>query len=103
LTNPQKGIRIFFAVTQYFNKNGEVEEVLNSFKNDPCFGLDGWPMEFFFRCYEVLGKDLLRVLEDSRTNGRVLANFNSTFIALIPKSDNLDSFEKYKPISLLYL
>eukprot|EP01018_Ginkgo_biloba_P010531 Gb_16175 [translate_table: standard] len=44
-------------------------------------------------------RDLLKVVEESRVHGKVLASFNATFIALIPKGDNPSSFEEYKPIS----
>ena len=42
----------------------------------------------------------MQVIEDSRTSGWIPASFNSTFIALIPKSDNPLSLNDYRPISL---
>ena len=50
--------------------------------------------------FDVLGLDLLRVVDDSRKYGKVPATFNSTFIALIPKIDLPKSFEDFRPISL---
>jgi hypothetical protein len=50
--------------------------------------------------YEVIEDDLLRVVEESRSKGKVLGVFNSTFIALIPKKDKLVSFDDFNPISL---
>ena len=35
----------------------------------------------------MMGEDLLRVIEDSRKSGKILAVLNSTFIVLIPKTD----------------
>jgi len=54
----------------------------------------------FLGCYEWIEDDLRRVVEATRTTGKMLGAFNTTFIALIPKEDNPTSFEKFKPISL---
>ena len=43
---------------------------------------------------------MLRVIEDSRRNGKIPVVFNSTFIALIPKSDFPSTFHDFRPISL---
>jgi hypothetical protein len=40
------------------------------------------------------------VVEASRLSGNILATFNTTFIALIPKTDNPTKFESFFPISL---
>ena len=63
----------------------EVELALKYFKRDKCPGPDGWPVEFFLAFFDLLGNELLKVVESSRHNGRVLPSLNSTFIALIPK------------------
>ena len=47
-----------------------------------------------------MGLDLLRVIEVSRKCGKIPTVFNSTFIALIPKSDCPCTFDGYRPISL---
>ena len=54
-----------------------------------------------YRClFDVLGEDLLRVIESSRISGKIPGVFNSTFLALIPKIDSPLSFEDFRPISL---
>jgi len=57
-------------------------------------------VEFFISFFDLLGQDLLRVVEEVRLNGRVLPNFNSTFLALIPKMDKLKSHGGLRPIYL---
>ena len=53
------------------------------------------------RClFDVVGEDLLRVIELSRVSGKIPVIFNSTFLALIPKIDHPLSFEHFRPISL---
>jgi hypothetical protein len=59
--------------------------ILQSFQKDKILGLDGLPMEFFLGCYDFIGEDLRRVVEASRTIGKMLGAFNTTFLALIPK------------------
>eukprot|EP01018_Ginkgo_biloba_P003770 Gb_15008 [translate_table: standard] len=78
----------------------ELQTVLHSFQKGKSPGLDGWTVEFFLGFYEVIEEDLMSVIEESRSSGRILAAFNTTFIALIPKSDNPSSFDEYRPISL---
>jgi hypothetical protein len=78
----------------------ELKEALYNFQKDKIPGPDGWTIEFFQGLYEFLGQDILKVVEDTRLSGRIPTSFNSTFIALIPKSDNPSSLDEYRPISL---
>jgi hypothetical protein len=78
----------------------ELQRTLHSFQKDKSLGPDGLPVEFYSGTFEILGQDLLKTIEYSRTTGQVLASFNSTFITLIPKSDNPQSFDQFHPISL---
>ena len=78
----------------------EILSILNLSKNDKSPGPDGIPVEVYRSLFEMLGLDLLRVIEDSRKSGKIPVVFNSTFIVLIPKSDNPSTFDGYRPISL---
>lgn len=49
---------------------------------------------------EIIEEDLMRMINESRTTGKVLVAFNTTSIALIPKFNNPDSFDLYRPVSL---
>ena len=42
---------------------------------------------------------LLKVVQESQRDGKVLGALNSTFLALIPKKQNASSFEEFRPIS----
>lgn len=42
----------------------------------------------------------MRMVYESKRTGKMLATFNSTFIALIPKSDDPSSFQEFRSISL---
>jgi hypothetical protein len=78
----------------------ELIEVLHTFQKGKSPGPDGWPIEFYLGCFDVLGPDLLRVIKESRVKGHIHNHINATFIALIPKTDNPTSFEDFWPISL---
>ena len=78
----------------------ELKVALQSFQKDKSPGPDGWTIEFFIDLYDLLGADILKVVEDSHLSGRIPACFNSTFIALIPKVDNPKSLHDVRPISL---
>ena len=79
---------------------GELEATLKWFKKDKSPGPDGWSVEFYMAFFDILGHDLLKVIGECRTTGCMHGAINSTFIAVIPKSDNPSSFNDFQPISL---
>ena len=81
----------------------EVEAALKSFKKDKSLGFDGWPVEFYLAFFDLLGHDLVKMVETSRKDGRVVPSLNSTFIALIRKKESPVSFADFCPISLCNL
>jgi hypothetical protein len=48
----------------------ELWEVLKLFAKDKSLGPDGWTVEFFLHFFDLVGGDLLEVVEDSRTRGK---------------------------------
>ena len=60
-------------------------------------------MEFFLAFFDLLGNDLVNLVEESRQEGRVIPSLNSTFIALIPKKDKPLSFADLRHVSLCNL
>jgi len=67
----------------------ELLEVMKSFKRDKCLGPDGWTIEFFLHFFELVKKDLLSMVDGSKTMGRIHQYISSTYIALIPKKKML--------------
>jgi len=74
--------------------------VLTPFQKDKSLVLDGWIVELFIGFYELLEEDLLQVLEESMVSSKVIGDFNSTFLALIPKNDNPSYFDDSLSLSL---
>ena len=54
----------------------------------------------FLLFLKIMGKDMLEVAEYSKKEGFMLCSLNSTFITLIPKKDNPNSFSDFRPIAL---
>jgi hypothetical protein len=81
----------------------ELEAILKLFKKEKSPGPDGWSVELYLHFFDLMGEDLLALVEETRTSGRITGSINSTFIALIPKSNKPQQFRDYKPISLCNL
>jgi hypothetical protein len=77
----------------------EVFSTLKGFVVSKSLGPDGWTIEFF----DLLGPELLEVVEESRLKGNINGALNSTFVDLIPKSDKPESFVGFRHISLCNL
>eukprot|EP00253_Pinus_taeda_P019083 PITA_19083 len=78
----------------------EVEHVIKSMAKDKSPGPDGWTSELFNHFFDLIGDELTEVVNESRMKGEMYPPFNATFIALIPKKEDPDSFEDFRPISL---
>jgi hypothetical protein len=63
-------------------------------------GLDGWTVEFFSHFFDILGEDLIEMVEESRLKGFIPGDLNSIFVTLIPKVNKSQNFGEYRPISL---
>jgi hypothetical protein len=44
----------------------ELKDVLHNFQKDKILGPDGWTIEFLLGLYDLLGQDLLKLVEDTR-------------------------------------
>jgi hypothetical protein len=47
----------------------ELKYVLHSFQKQKILSPYGWTIEFFMGLYELLGEDLIKVVEDTRVTG----------------------------------
>eukprot|EP00253_Pinus_taeda_P002170 PITA_02170 len=78
----------------------EVERIIKAMPRDKSPGPDGWTIELFSHFFDLIGDELIEVVEESRKKGEIYSPFNTTFIALIPKTENPVSFDDFRPISL---
>ena len=63
----------------------EVSEVLKEMQNGKALGPDGLNVDFFKSCWNIVKRDIVEMVEDSRQNKTILKALNTSFIALIPK------------------
>jgi hypothetical protein len=63
----------------------EILKVLKGFTKDKIPRPNGWTVEFFLYFFELVGPDLLTMVEDTRIWGEVFRPINSTCLSLIPK------------------
>jgi hypothetical protein len=80
-----------------------LSSILKAFSKDKSPGPDGWTVEFFLHFFELVGEDLLGMVEESRRKGEVIKFLNATFLVLIPKVNKPSSFGDFRPISLCNL
>jgi exonuclease III len=81
----------------------EILSVLKGFKKEKSPGPDGWSVELYLHFFDIMGQDLLDVVEDARLRGVINPLLNSTFLVLIPKSNHPKQFKDFRPISLCNL
>ena len=60
-------------------------------------------VEFFLAFWDLVGLDVLAMVEEVCLHGVISGALNSTFIALIPKKDKPATFYDFHPISLCNL
>eukprot|EP00253_Pinus_taeda_P032540 PITA_32540 len=78
----------------------EVELAAKSLKAGKAPGPDGFSSNFFHHFWELIKWEVWQVVEESRSLRWMYPGLNATFIALIPKSEDSNSPDKFRPISL---
>lgn len=78
----------------------EISSTLMSMPKNKAPGPDGFPAEFFWDAWSVVGKDVIATIKEFFVSGRMLRKFNVTAISLIPKTVGADKVNMFRPISL---
>eukprot|EP00253_Pinus_taeda_P030933 PITA_30933 len=81
----------------------EVSEFIKEMQNGEALGLDGFNVDFFKACWEIVKQDILDVVEDSTKSKIVLRALNASFIALFPKQEKAMTPDRFRPIALCNL
>jgi len=79
----------------------EIDMVIKSLPNNHAPGPDGFNGLFFKKCWNIIKGDFSRLLQDFCNLNIDIRSINSSMIALIPKKDNPEKVDDYRPISLL--
>ena len=67
----------------------EIKKTLSKFAKAKNLRPDGWTVKLFLVFFELVGRDLGDVVEESRMTGKFLGTLSATIISLIPISRSL--------------
>ena len=79
----------------------EILQVVSELEGDKAPGPDGFTMAFYHHCWRVVEKDVLVVFEEFFQHCKFEKPLNATFIALIPKKNDVSNIRDFRPISLV--
>jgi exonuclease III len=78
----------------------EIKSALEGMEPDKAPGPDGFSARFFISCWDIIQKDLIRMVKKSQTCAKLGGSTKSSFLALIPKEKGARCFSRFRPISL---
>ena len=73
----------------WFPNLEEVKEAIFAIKSNKTLDSNGFGADFFKNYWQMIKKDLFNCILECFIEGKTLKEINHTFIALIPKIDNL--------------
>jgi hypothetical protein len=79
----------------------EVKNVVDQIEKNKAAGPDGIPIEFYQVCWEIMKSDIMAVFDDLYDHKIDIARINYGIITLIPKGNDDDRIQKFRPICLL--
>ncbi|GKV31769.1 hypothetical protein SLEP1_g40435 [Rubroshorea leprosula] len=83
-----------------FNEE-EVKQAVWSCEGSKASGSDGFNFNFIREMWDLIRGDVMGFVNDFYQNGRLVKGANSSFIVLIPKVNNPQKIEEFRPISLI--
>uniref|UniRef100_A0A803P3L4 Reverse transcriptase domain-containing protein n=1 Tax=Cannabis sativa TaxID=3483 RepID=A0A803P3L4_CANSA len=83
-------------ITAIKDRNGEWFEMLQELAPGP----DGMPGCFYRKYWNVVGEEVISMVQSFFSEGFLDKQMNYTFICLIPKEENASTVDKFRPISL---
>jgi len=78
----------------------EIKEALDQMNPDKAPGPDGFTARFYQQCWNIIKKDLTKMIQKSQQTSNLGGSTNSSFLALIPKEKGAISFNSFRPISI---
>ncbi|PNX98065.1 ribonuclease H [Trifolium pratense] len=86
-------------LSKIFTKE-EVFQAIKDMKSLAAPGPDGLPALFYHNYWEIIGEDVTNMALDILNNNSDPSHLNSTYICLIPKTNNPSTPSDFRPISL---
>src|SRR6266498_4982349 len=79
----------------------EVKDVVFQMEHNKAPGLDGFPAEFYQKFWDVIKGDLMQMFQDLHSGDLPIFSLNFGVITLIPKIQEANLIQQYRPICLL--
>jgi hypothetical protein len=79
----------------------EIYDTICQMEKNKAAGPDGIPVEFYQHCWGIIKIDLMQMFNDFHEHAISLERINYGIITLIPKGEDADIIQKYRPICLL--
>ena len=80
--------------------DSEIENVIKFMKSDKAPGPDGFNGLFMKRCWHIIKEDFLQLCKEFHSGEISLENINGSYITLVPKKQNPETVNDFRPISL---
>ena len=78
----------------------EIKEAVFAINPEKAPGPDGMTSLFFQKFWKVIGKDIIKTVQEFFASGEMDPRLNETNICLIPKTERPQSMSEFRPISL---
>ena len=79
----------------------DIKEAFFSLPRNKSCGPDGYSSEFFIGCWAIIGPEVVSAVKEFFREGKLLKQWNSTTLVLIPKIRNASKIGDFRPISCL--
>jgi hypothetical protein len=79
----------------------EVFEAISQMEHNKSPGPDGFPAEFYQKCWSIIKDDLMALFTQLHMGQLPLYKLNFGVITLLPKKENAIQIQQYRPICLL--
>ncbi|GKV12724.1 hypothetical protein SLEP1_g23841 [Rubroshorea leprosula] len=89
-----------FLISEFEEK--EVQKAIWECDGTKAPSPDGFNFNFIKSMWEVLKEDIMAFVQEFHNSGRMNRGLNSSFMVLIPKLENPQRIEEFRPISLIH-
>jgi hypothetical protein len=79
----------------------EVQEAIFQMEHNKAPGLDGFPVEFYKSCWEIIKEDIMALFREFHQGDLPLYSLNFGTIILLPKCREAAKIQQYRTICLL--
>ena len=81
----------------------EIKAAMGDMEDDKAPGPDGFNANFIKVCWEIVQKDLFKMVTKYQRCEKIGGSTNSAFLALIPKEKDATTFDRFHPFLYVIL